>query len=83
LPECVELIQKLNRLFKHLLSLLNKKEDTLLITSDHGNMEDCSIRAHTLNPVPLTVWGQGSEKLRSSINEITEVSPAILHFFNQ
>lgn len=82
-PECVELIQNLNRLFRRLFSFLDKKHDTLLITSDHGNLEDCSIRAHTRNPVPLTVWGQGSEQIRSSINDITGVTPAILNFFTQ
>ena len=79
--ECIHLIRQLNRLLKSLILSLDQKKDTLLISSDHGNLEDCSVRAHTLNPVPLTVWGKGSNRLRSSINSIAEVTPGILNFF--
>jgi len=79
--ECIELIKNLNRLVKSLFSLLNQKKDTLLLTSDHGNLEDHSTRAHTLNPVPLTIWGKDSHKLRQDINNIAEVTPGILNFY--
>lgn len=34
-----------------------RAEDTLLITSDHGNVESLQAPAHTRNPVPLLVVG--------------------------
>ena len=79
--ECVELIKKLNRFFKTLVSLLDRNADTLIVTSDHGNLEDCSIRAHTRNPVPLIVWGRESGSIRKKINRIDQVTPAILDVF--
>ncbi len=35
-----------------------RQEDTLIITSDHGNLEDLSIKTHTKNLVPLVVSGK-------------------------
>lgn len=76
-----ELIKKLDRLLETLISFLDKERDTLLLTSDHGNLEDYSTRAHTLNPVPLVVWGKGSGELRTAIAGIGDVTPAILKYF--
>ena len=79
--ECIELIKKLNRLIKKLVSLLDKRSDTLLITSDHGNLEDCSLKTHTLTPVPFILWGKDLDGLRRGIRTIADVSPAIFGFF--
>ncbi|MCK4836874.1 MAG: hypothetical protein KAT17_09560 [Candidatus Aminicenantes bacterium] len=79
--ECINLVENLNRLIRTLVASLDKKTDTLLITSDHGNLEDCSIRTHTLNPVPLILWGNNLEKMRNQINTIADISPAILDYF--
>lgn len=80
--ECVGLIRELNRLVKRLISFLNKEEDTLLITSDHGNLEDSTTQLHTTNPVPLIAWGRKSDELRHNIKKLVDVTPAIVDFFN-
>lgn len=48
-------------------------DTTLLVTSDHGNLEDATTRAHTLNPVPLVVSGPlaGAFEGLTSIQEVT------------
>ncbi|MCP4148135.1 MAG: hypothetical protein GY757_10340 [bacterium] len=79
--ERMELVKKLDRLIGKLLSHLDIERDTLLITSDHGNLEDGTHRSHTLNPVPLVVWGNKSHELRESIHSLTDVAPAIEEFF--
>lgn len=76
--EQLELIDDLNRFLRTLFSLLNPKTDTLLLTGDHGNLEDGTTRGHTLNPVPLIVWGNQAERLRDRIHDLAEVTPAIL-----
>lgn len=81
MADCVNLILELNRLVKHLISLLSKENDTLLITSDHGNLEDFTNRLHTTNPVPLISWGFKGAELRERISSITDVTPGILEFF--
>ena len=79
--ECIDLVRQLNRLVKHLVSLLDRETDTLLITSDHGNLEDSTTQLHTGNPVPLLTWGYRSAELRDRIESIVDVKPAVVNFF--
>jgi len=79
--EQVELVSALDRLLSQLLAQLDPQTDTLLLTSDHGNIEDAATKSHTLNPVPLITWGRHSRELRNRIHCLTDVVPAITHFF--
>jgi 2,3-bisphosphoglycerate-independent phosphoglycerate mutase len=36
---------------------LRQRQDTIVLVSDHGNMEDLRVRTHTMNPVPTLVAG--------------------------
>ena len=49
---------------------------TVLITSDHGNIEDDRTRLHTTNPVPVLVIGPARSAL-SAVRAITDVAPAV------
>jgi len=79
--ERVRLVRQLDRLLGRLISLLDKERDTLLITSDHGNLEDGAALTHTRNPVPLVVWGNRAHELRESIHSLVDVTPALERFF--
>lgn len=81
--ERIQLVQHLDRLLGRLISLLDKERDTLLITSDHGNLEDGVTLAHTRNPVPLVVWGNRGHELRESIHSLVDVTPAIERFLTK
>jgi len=76
--ESLELIDSINGILENLISCLDPVEDTLIISSDHGNLEDFSTRLHTSNPVPLLAWGKYGDVLRKSIDRITDVTPAIV-----
>jgi 2,3-bisphosphoglycerate-independent phosphoglycerate mutase len=52
-------------------------EHTLVISSDHGNVEDLSVKTHTMHAVPLIGWGPGAAAL-AGVSDLTGVSPAIL-----
>lgn len=52
---------------------------TLLITSDHGNLEDPGFKGHTYNPVPLIVRGPGAAHF-AAVHDLTGVTPAILAY---
>ena len=52
---------------------------TLLITSDHGNLENPSTKGHTYHPVPLIVWGPGAPYFHE-VTDLTGVTPAILAY---
>lgn len=85
---------KLLELFDVVLgSLVNSWEDEralILITSDHGNIEDLSTRHHTRNDVPLLLIGSqelrqrfiaellNTSKARGQLN-LTDIAPAIVN----
>jgi hypothetical protein len=52
-------------------------ETTLVLCSDHGNLEDGSTKVHTRNPVPLVVAGPAVGRFRRAM-AITDVAPGIL-----
>ena len=56
-----------------------KDELLVLVTSDHGNMEDVSTRKHTDADVPLIVIGSKSarEEFTRGMTDLTHVAPAI------
>lgn len=57
-----------------------RKDMTLVVTSDHGNIEDLSVRTHTRNPVPFAVEGSGRAALSGRVRAITDVTPAIVGY---
>ncbi len=70
-------LHALDRLFAWLLSTLDPSTSLLIVTSDHGNLEDLSTKSHTRNPVPLIAYGRGAAHF-SSVEDLTGVTPAIV-----
>jgi len=58
------------------------QDGLVLITSDHGNLEDLSTRRHTNNPVPALLVGDPSLRRRfaAGLQDLTDITPAILDF---
>ncbi len=79
----VRLLENFNAVFGGLLEAWDDEQGLILITSDHGNMEDLATRHHTLNAVPALVVG--NTKLRkqfcSGLGDLTDVMAAILQFY--
>lgn len=66
----------LDRFFQALLAHL-ADDLLLLVTSDHGNLEDLSVKTHTRHPVPLVAVGPGAHVFAEATS-IQDVTPAIL-----
>ena len=49
----------------------------LIITSDHGNIEDMSTRGHTRNLVPLIAVGPGADEIKANATSLTDITPRI------
>ncbi len=56
---------------------------TLLISSDHGNVEDISIKTHTLNPSLTAVAGEYVEFFKGRVGSICDVTPRITELFKE
>lgn len=81
MESAVEQLEIFDGVLKGLLSIWKNEDDLILLTSDHGNMEDLSTRKHTANHVPLLLFGD--KKLRKEFNQtiqLTEIAPAIAKF---
>lgn len=64
-----------------LLAWADAGEGTVVLTSDHGNIEDLRTPMHTLNPVPFAVAGPGAAALRARVRTIADVTPALVGFW--
>jgi hypothetical protein len=79
----VGLMESFDGVLGGLLEAWEDDNGLILITSDHGNMEDLGTRRHTMNQVPALVMG--APELRSQFTEglmsLVDVAPAILKFY--
>lgn len=69
-----------------LAGLLDAWEDDdglILLTSDHGNLEDLSTRRHTSNPVPALLIGSRPVRsaFASTLTNLADIAPAVLRLF--
>jgi len=71
-----EVLELLDEFLRRLVEGLRDGE-ALLVTSDHGNLEDLSIRQHTLNPVPVLGFGAAAP-LVPGLASLLDVHPALL-----
>jgi 2,3-bisphosphoglycerate-independent phosphoglycerate mutase len=59
------------------VALEERSAETLfLVTSDHGNFEDLSVKTHTFNPVPLAAVGPSALEF-ASVTDLTGVTPVL------
>lgn len=73
-------LRKYDRFLTALLRFVDTAGILLLLTSDHGNIEDASVRTHTFNPVPFSAHGPGAADLRKGIQSLTDITPAIMRY---
>lgn len=75
LPELAEFIRET-------LKRLDLENTTFILTSDHGNIEDLSIRTHTLNKVPTIFWGRRNREISRQVRDLSDITPAILNLLS-
>lgn len=72
----VEILERFDAVLAGLLAEWDDEAGLVVITSDHGNMEDLSTRRHTLNDVPTVVIGAQAEVFASGYESLTDFVPA-------
>lgn len=75
--EAERILTSLNQFFTGILHSIDINNTLLIITSDHGNIEDLSTRSHTTNMVPLIAYGKGAAGFADA-GSILDVTPLIL-----
>jgi 2,3-bisphosphoglycerate-independent phosphoglycerate mutase len=71
-------LQNLALLIRQLLARVDLNRTSVILTSDHGNIEDLSLRNHTLNEVPTIVWGANRDSIASRIKSLADITPVIV-----
>lgn len=71
-------LMKLDGLLEGLLSNYDSNKLFVILVSDHGNLENISVKTHTLNPVPVILMGKEKRKLANEIKDITDIYRVIL-----
>src|SRR6056297_2805173 len=78
--KALEVLSDLEEFLKTLLGNFNFNKNTLILVSDHGNIEDLSISGHTKNPVPLFISGY-KEEIFQNISYIYDLAHKIKEYY--
>jgi len=78
MPMAKNVLTSLSLFIRELLAKVDLKRTTVILTSDHGNIEDLSSRNHTLHAVPTIVWGAHRERIAARIQTLADITPAIV-----
>ena len=78
LEGAVNLLEDIDLFLGALLQGLDLSRRTVIITSDHGNLEDCGQRQHTQNPVPTVVIGAAHDQVADRISSLVDIMPALM-----
>ncbi len=62
-----------------LIEAWDDERGLLIITSDHGNIEEKAHRQHTRNPVPTILLGRDHAPLAHQINDLTDIAAVVRH----
>lgn len=90
MADAISALERLDSLLEGVLDCIDVSNTLLVVTSDHGNIEDMSTKSHTRNPVPLVLFGHRHDALLRTIQfssqatpDLTAVTPAILEMLTQ
>lgn len=89
MSEAVDLLERFDGLLEGILETIDRTRTLIVITSDHGNIENLTIRTHTRNPVPLLLTGKGHRAVAARVHHyggrapnLTHVLPALMEVLN-
>ncbi|HEX5873419.1 MAG TPA: hypothetical protein VFY60_02150 [Pyrinomonadaceae bacterium] len=82
MPLAKTILTSLARFIREVLVRLDLERTTVLLTSDHGNIEDLSSRNHTLHAVPTIIWGAQRELAASRIKTLADITPTIVELLS-
>lgn len=80
LQDAQRVLGNLNGVVEGILETWDDSQGLVIITSDHGNIEDVSQRGHTQNSVPGIVIGDDRHAFAEGITDLTGFAPAIRNY---
>ena len=80
IDEMVPTMRNLDDFLYTILSEIDHQNTTLLICSDHGNIEDLSVKTHTLNPALTISAGRFADEFASEIKNLAQIKGTITKY---
>ncbi len=76
----IELLERFDRVLGSLVEAWQGRPDLIVITSDHGNLEDLARKGHTVNAVPALLIGPQAlrRSFATGLRDLTSFAPAVL-----
>jgi 2,3-bisphosphoglycerate-independent phosphoglycerate mutase len=71
----VKMLELFDAVMAAALEAWRDDEGLIIITSDHGNMEDLSHKKHTLNDVPTVIVGDGARDFAEGLHTLADITP--------
>ena len=79
MTNAISQIQKIENLISEVINLINAQNTTLIVVSDHGNIEDLRTKSHTRNPAYCAVWNKPQGIKNGKLYSITDVFRLIVN----
>lgn len=78
MEKCMEEVRRLEAFLDAFMHDVDLESTLVILTSDHGNIEDLSVRTHTRNPAMTLLWGAGAEAAAEYLESIADMPGVIL-----
>lgn len=75
IEEAVQLLHTFDQVMSGALEVWNDDEGLIIITSDHGNIEEIGNRHHTENKVPAVIIGREKNRFAEGLSDLTGLVP--------
>jgi 2,3-bisphosphoglycerate-independent phosphoglycerate mutase len=80
LEDAVAILELFDKVMEGALSVWDDTEGLMIITSDHGNMEEIGSRKHTENLVPTVIIGDKRREFAEGLTDLTGLVPRMRKF---
>lgn len=77
-----KMLERMDGFLSGILESFSDERDMLLMISDHGNIEDLSVKTHTKNPVPLLLVGSQHRFISSRVTTLAHITPAVIEYIH-
>lgn len=70
-------IQTVEKFMEGILDEMKVGEEQVILTSDHGNLEDMSTTTHSVNKVPTFLLGNLTDKFKDRVSALCDIVPIL------
>lgn len=76
----LEVLTRLDGFLEGIISSMDLKKDLLILISDHGNIEDLSVKGHTRNPAIGIFVGNSHQEFYNKVNYLYQLKTKIINY---